>query len=221
MARAWVGCSQNCGALMIGSWGAASFGFCFHEFRRLKCTRVPRITRTAAPHVSGQLCVRPTSLKLSPQRVCQPTFHTYSATYPPCLSTNCRRLNVQCELKTNGIVVQSLAIRFPPTLSPNSHTPSLSFLACYLVTSSDVLVSVLVLSFTTRPNSTVAQPLISPSSIYLSFERSFTTVLHPLEINLNTLAACSCMSIERLSESIVCHEGLALLPPARFGQLPV
>jgi len=153
---------------MIGSWGAASFGFCFHEFRRLKCTRVPRITRTAAPHVSGQLCVRPTSLKLSPQRVCQPTFHTYSATYPPCLSTNCRRLNVQCELKTNGIVVQSLAIRFPPTLSPNSHTPSLSFLACYLVTSSDVLVSCPrpVLHDPIQLNCRPTTPLTTPLSIY-------------------------------------------------------
>jgi hypothetical protein len=86
------------------------------------------------------------------QQLCQPaSIHTL----PPTLLVSpptCRRLNVQCDLKNSGIVVQSLAIRFPPTLSPNSHTPSLSFLACYPVTSSDILV--LSSSRPPRPNPT-------------------------------------------------------------------
>ena len=104
--------------------------------------------------------------------LCQPTsIHTL----PPTLLVSpptCRRLNVQCDLKNSGIVVQSLAIRFPPTLSPNSHTPSLSFLACYPVTGSDVLVLSSSLSFTTRPD---CRPTTHLTTLYLSLERPFTT----------------------------------------------
>lgn len=155
------------------------------------------------------------SLKLSPPQLCQPTsIHTL----PPTLLVSpptCRRLNVQCDLKNSGIVVQSLAIRFPPTLSPNSHTPSLSFLACYLVTSSCVLVLSSFCPPTTQPDSTVAQPLISPPSIYPSSDLLLPSSI--LSKSTRTLlAACSCMSIERLSSPLFCHEGLALPSTSPF-----
>ena len=143
---------------------------------------------------------------LSPPQFCVSPLPYILCHLPSSYSTTSRRLNVQCDLKNSGIVVRSLAIRFPHTL----HQPLFSPKTSTFLPSHSSLVTPVTSPQRPRPrprplhdpNSAITQQLIStPLSILRA--TFFATILHPLEINLNTLAACSCMSIEQLSESLL------------------